>query len=111
MTASTALLALRAIRCRYTPDTAVPDGAWRADCPSCRRSGALRIREVRERDDEHRDPVVAVGCTRRCAEPAEIAALLETEPDVLEARAEATRWRAHSIWLTDFTRRALEVAA
>jgi hypothetical protein len=30
---------------------------------------------------------------------------------VLEARAEATRWRAHSIWLTDFTRRALEVAA
>jgi hypothetical protein len=25
---------------------------------------------------------------------------------VLEARAEAARWRGHSTWLTDFTRRA-----
>jgi hypothetical protein len=86
---------------------AVVDGAWVATCPSCRTPGALRLRELRERDDNHRDPPVSVGCQRRCAEPAELAAILLTDPDVLHARAEAARWRAHSTWLTDFIRRVL----
>jgi hypothetical protein len=104
--AATALLALRALGCAYRPDVAVIDGAWLATCPGCRRPGTLRIRELRERDDDHRDPPVSVGCQRRCAEPAELATILSTDPDMLEARAEAARWRAHSTWLTDFTRRA-----
>jgi hypothetical protein len=103
--AATALLALRAIGCAYRPDVAVIDGAWVATCPSCRTPGALRLRE---RDDDHRGPPLSVGCQRRCAEPGELAAILATDVDVLEARADAARWRAHSTWLTDFTRRALD---
>ena len=105
--AATALLALRALGCAHRPDVAVVDGAWLATCPGCHAPGSLRIRELVERDDDHRDPPVSVGCHRRCAEPTELAAILSTDPDMLEARAEAARWRAHSTWLTDFTRRAL----
>jgi hypothetical protein len=105
--AATALLALRAIGCAYRPDVAVIDGAWLATCPSCRTPGALRLRELRERDDNHRDPPVSVGCQLRCAEPAELAATLLTDPDVLEAHAETARWRAFSTWAIDGWRRTL----
>jgi hypothetical protein len=105
--AKAALLALRALDLRYTPDLSVVDGAWCADCPICRARGALRIRELRERDDDHRDPLVSVGCTRRCAEPNEIAVLLSTDVNVLEARAEAARWRMRYRWALDSWRRTL----
>ena len=87
--AATALLALRALGCAHRPDVAVVDGAWLATCPGCHAPGSLHIRELGERDDDHRDPPVSVGCQRRCADPADLAAILLTDPDVLEARAEA----------------------
>ena len=112
LTADQALAALRAIGIHYRPDTAVIDGAWVADCPVCRHAGALR---VRERDDT--TPVyygggpVTVGCVRRCAEPSVIAALLAQDPDLLEARADAARWRSRYQWAVDFARRQLELAS
>ena len=95
LTANQALAALCALRLDYAPDTAVVDGAWVATCPVCRHVGALRIRE---REDV--SPVyysggpVTVGCVRRCAEPSVIGAVLAQDPDLLEARADAARWRS-----------------
>lgn len=108
--AISALRALRALNLRYTPDLTVDDGAWHADCPRCRVRGALRIRELHDRDDDHRNPQVAVGCTRRCAEPSEIAALLATDIDLLEANACCARWRALACWAIDCWQRQLEMS-
>lgn len=91
--AHTALTALRALGCAYQPDLAVQDGAWQARCPSCRGISTLRIRELQERTDANRNPPVSVGCTRSCTPPAEIAALLATDPELLEARALSKHWR------------------
>ena len=112
LTANQALAALCALRLDYAPDTAVVDGAWVATCPVCRHVGALRIRE---REDV--SPVyysggpVTVGCVRRCAEPSVIAAVLAQDPDLLEARADAARWRSRYQWAVDFARRQLELAS
>jgi len=107
--ARTALAALCALNLDYRPDIAVIDGAWIADCPGCRHAGALRIRETRERDDDHRDPPVSVGCVRRCAEPSVIAAVLATDPDVLALQQERDRWRAFASWAIDSYRRSLDL--
>jgi hypothetical protein len=109
--ARTALAALCALHLDYRPDLDVIDGAWVADCPGCRHAGALRIRETRERTDDHRSPPVSVGCVRRCAEPSVIAAVLAQDPDLLEARADAARWRSRYHWAVDFARRQLELAS
>ena len=103
--AQMALLALRAIGLSYRPDTSVLDGAWIATCPACRRPNALKITEARP------GGAVAVGCRRRCRPPQEIAELLSTDPDILAARADAARWMAYAIWLTDFARRSIASTA
>jgi hypothetical protein len=107
--AITALRALRVLRCPYAPDLAAIDGAWRATCPNCHRPEALRIRELRERDDEHRNPQVSVGCVHRCTEPAEIAELLSTDPELLTARAETARWQSRYRWALGLARRQLNL--
>jgi len=111
LTADQALAALRAIGIRYRPDTAVIDGAWLATCPVCRHAGALRIRE---REDvgsvSYGGGPVSVGCRRRCVEPSVLADLLAQDPDLLEARADAERWRAFATRLTDSYQRSIELA-
>jgi hypothetical protein len=99
--AQMALLALRAIGLSYRPDTSVPDGAWIATCPACRRPNALKITEARP------GGAVSVGCRRRCRPPQEIAMLLSTDPEVLAARAEAARWRSLACWAIESYRRSI----
>ena len=99
--AQMALLALRAIGLSYRPDTSVPDGAWIATCPACRRPNALKITEARP------GGAVAVGCRRRCGPPQEIAVLLSTDPDILAARAETARWRSLACWAIESYRRSI----
>lgn len=104
--AQAALIALRCLALDPRPDLAVIDGAWLADCRCCRFPRSLRVRELSERTGDNRDPPVAVGCVRRCADPAVIAAILATDPDLLEARDEAARWQALATWAIDSYRRS-----
>ena len=97
--ADTALRALRALGLRYAPDLSVADGRWLGVCVCGARSLLIAEREHGGR--------VSVGCRRRCRPPQEIAVLLSTDPDILAARAEAARWMAYAIWLTDFARRSI----
>ena len=105
--ADRALAALRALRLDYRPNLTAVDGAWIATCPSCRAARALRLREVVERDDDHRNPPVSVGGARRCTEPATLAALLAMDPSLLATREERDRWRSLACWAIDSYRRAV----
>jgi hypothetical protein len=74
---------------------------WTATCIGCHRPNALILTEARRHDP------VTVGCRHRCQEPAALAAMLATDPDVLEAQAEARRWQATAKWAVDFARRTV----
>jgi hypothetical protein len=111
LTAPAALAALSAAGCSYR--CADDPCQWVATCPNCRRLDALVISE---REGDWRDRLVAergtpgapitVGCRRRCCSPDELVAMLSVNPDLIEARAQAARWREFASRVTDSYRRA-----
>lgn len=125
--ADQALRALRTVGCDYRPDLSVSDGAWVATCIGCRTPFALAITETGAQDGS---PVliggrscsspplagilgsaVTIGCKQRCRPPAELAAILTTDPELLEARAAAARWQAFAERTTHSFRRYIEATS
>lgn len=73
---------------------------WVAQCVNCRKWG-LQLTENEE------TLAVVLGCSHRCMSSELLRGMLRRNPERIRLEREVERWKAHSTWLTEFTRRAL----